>query len=184
MVQGKLTKRYTRALFELAVAANAAEDIAKNLAQLGNAYQSSSALRDALQSPSVSMTDKAKVINGLLDSVRAPTAHALTRNFCRVLLDRGRIGILPSVAEAFQQLQDDAAGRIRAEVVSAKELSAADRIRLKTALTKSLGATEVRLDIRVDPSLLAGVVTRVGNVVLDSSLRNRLEGMREHLLQR
>jgi F-type H+-transporting ATPase subunit delta len=181
MVPGKLTKRYTRALFELANEESSAERVARDLEKLAAAVNEAAELRAALESPSIAIADKRAVLDNLL---KKNLAHRLSRNFAMLLLEKGRMNLVGPVARAFVELLDAAAGRVRAEVVSAAPLQPNDLSRLRDSLVAALRAKDVSIDARVDPSLIGGVVTRVGNVVLDGSLRYRLEAMREHLMNR
>ena len=107
--------------------------------------------------------------------------HATTRNFLLVLLDNGRLADVEAIVEDFQHLLDSRSKKVRAEVSSAVPLEKTELESIKKEAERLTGQ-EVIVDVRVDESLIGGVVTRIGNVVLDGSVRTDLEVLREKLL--
>ncbi|MBW2190097.1 MAG: ATP synthase F1 subunit delta [Deltaproteobacteria bacterium] len=105
----------------------------------------------------------------------------LVRNTVQLLADKGRLGHLEEVLDALEELAEAETGRVRVEVVSAKPLSDAYYAQL-TEKFKRVTDREVVLVKKEDPSLIGGVVTRVGDRVFDGSLSNRLSELRETLL--
>jgi F-type H+-transporting ATPase subunit delta len=97
-----------------------------------------------------------------------------------LLFEKGRFGFLGAISDFYQKLADELKGVARATLVSASALSveAVDRIRL--ALSKRTGK-EIILDVKQDPSLIGGVITQIGDLVLDGSIRTQLTHMRESL---
>ena len=108
-------------------------------------------------------------------------ATKLVRNTIGVLADRGRLQYLPDVLDALEALSEAETGRVRAEVISAKPLDDAYYNRLKDKLQRATGQ-QIVLVKRQDPSLIGGVVTRIGDRVFDGSISNRLNELRETLL--
>ncbi len=103
------------------------------------------------------------------------------RNFLMLLLDRGRIGALPGIGREFRALADAHAGRISATVRSAQPLDPGVELRLKAVLEKRTGKTVI-LDKEEDPGLIGGIVTQVGDLVYDGSVRTQLANLRRQLL--
>jgi len=102
------------------------------------------------------------------------------QNFVYLLVDRKRITSLKVIMEQYAELVDQHLGRVRAEVTSARPLSAPQRMRLTPALAKSSGK-QVILAERVDPSLIGGVIPRMSGKVIDGSVRPRLNALRDRL---
>lgn len=96
------------------------------------------------------------------------------RNFVRTLAENRRLEVLPEIASLFDRLRDEAEGTIDVTVTSAVELPAEQRTRLAAALEKRL-SRRVELRCEVDPQLIGGAVLRAGDMVIDGSLRSRLE---------
>ncbi len=174
----KIARRYAKALEELCAEAKNHAVIAKQLETFARTYGSSEQLQSVLASPVVPLEDKRQILVKLFSKfLFAPT----TRNFLLMLLDRGRIEEVEAVSKAFNERLDALSNRVRAEVVSAAPLDRADLNRIQVALQRLTGATVV-LEAKVDQSLIGGVVTRIGTLVLDGSVRTRLESLRETVL--
>jgi F-type H+-transporting ATPase subunit delta len=110
----------------------------------------------------------------LLDGIAAPKLGELGANFVRTLADNHRLGYLPEIAELFDTLKDDAEGVEDVTVTSASPLDESQRRKLGAALEQRLRRT-VRLHCEIDPALIGGAVLRAGDLVIDGSLRTRLE---------
>jgi F-type H+-transporting ATPase subunit delta len=111
-------------------------------------------------------------------------ASELFRGLIGVLARNNRLYLLPEVASAYRQLLDTRAGRVRVKVASAVPLSDAQTAALTANLKALLGHQEPFLDVRVDPDLLGGLVVQVGDSVIDTSVRSRLQSLRSLLLAR
>jgi F-type H+-transporting ATPase subunit delta len=96
------------------------------------------------------------------------------RNFLRALAENRRLALLPLIAEQFEKLRADVEGVVDVEVVAAREIAAPQEKKLAAALKRRLGR-EVRMHTRIDESLLGGAIVRAGDLVIDGSLKGRLE---------
>lgn len=168
-----LAKRYARALFQ-----SAAEGQAPRLRkELGAALK---VLRDhqaALRHPLLPAAEKARLLRGALGE----QAREDTRRFLEVLIRRKRFELLPAVAAEFEQIADEAAQTARAHVRVARPLAEPERAALESRLARVLGRAVV-LDVKEDPTLIGGIVVRVGDQVLDASVARQLERLKEKLL--
>lgn len=172
-----LARRYAKAIFEIGTAQSNLEPIGRDLRALSTAMKESAELATTLGSPAIRRSDRKKVIDALLDRVGAqPT----TRNTVYLLLDGERLGSLPAIARELDRMIEAKAGRVSAEVVSAKPLDPAQLSQITTAL-ESLSGKKVSVTSRQDPGLLGGVVAKVGDVVYDGSLRTQLRNLRDEL---
>jgi F-type H+-transporting ATPase subunit delta len=132
-----------------------------------------------LASPAVGHKTKEAALAAALDG----RASDLLRGLLAVLARNGRLDLVPGIAAAYRQLLEDRAGRVRVKVASAVELSDAQRAALTETLSGMMRQTPV-LDARVDPDLLGGLVIQVGDRVIDTSVRTRLQTLRTLLLDR
>jgi F-type H+-transporting ATPase subunit delta len=103
------------------------------------------------------------------------------QNFLEILVDRNRLDILEEIDEAYQKLLDERMGVVRAFVTAAHPLDPAQRGELEAKL-ESVTGKQIRMEIAVDPSLIGGVVARVGSTVYDGSVRQQLEAFRHRLI--
>lgn len=179
MIRTRLTKRYTRALFELATEALKVEAVGRQLEELEALLASNQDLRDALLSPVSSRDSKAEVLDALAG---ASGLDSLVANFLRVLLEARKLNLLSDIVIAYRELADAATGRVRGLAVTPMPLEDSDVLALADALSKAL-KKEVLLETQLDPSLRGGIVARVGNLVFDGSLRTQLMRMRETLIK-
>ncbi len=169
-------RRYARALFGLGDTAAAAA-LLDELERLASAITESAELRRVLLTPIHPRPQRQAVMGDLAASLEL---RAELRAFLRILVAENRAQYLPTVCEALRELVERAQGRIEAEVTSARELSAAEAEALQQALSRRVGS-RVALRTRVDPSLVAGVVARVGDLLLDGSLRSQIATLGESL---
>jgi F-type H+-transporting ATPase subunit delta len=175
---GSVARRYARALFGMGVDAGNFEALGQEIAELAALLTSSLELRQALENPVFKTEEKRAVLEQLLPRV-TPTAEV--RRFVLLLLERRRLAILPAIARAYRDLADQHTGRIRARVTSAEALSPAALDRVRHSLEQRTGK-KVILETSVDPDLIGGLVARVGDLVLDGSLRTQLAELRSKLL--
>ncbi len=119
----------------------------------------------------------------LIDKIIAPRATALIANFLRVLARHDRLDLLPAILRESRLRHEIRSGRRRVQVTSARPLDAKAEARIQSRLAESLPFIPI-LETRVNPSLLGGIVIRVGDTVYDSSLATRIKQLRERLLQR
>jgi F-type H+-transporting ATPase subunit delta len=177
-LSGSIARRYAKALFEIGVAEGNFERLGKELDDLATAYASSADLRIALENPVVKVSEKQALLRAILPRVApSPTVQ----RFARLLLARGRIGIVRAAARAYRELADQRTGQVRASVTSAAHLESAELDRVRRALEARTGR-KVIIAASVDPTLIGGLVARVGDLVLDGSVRTQLEEMRRRLL--
>ena len=175
---GSVARRYARALFGIGVDAGKFEALGEELGDLATLWNQSDELRDALDNPVFKSEQKRAVLENILPRV-APTPEV--QRFVLLLLDRRRIVLLPAIARAYRDLTDAELGRVRADVVSAQELNPATLDRVRRSLEQRTGK-KVLINSTVDPELIGGVVARVGDLVLDGSVRTQLADLRDKLL--
>lgn len=177
MSSGPIAKRYARAILELATEQGLAEQVGRELSEVAAAWEESPELRDLFTNPEYDADVRKRVLVELLERA---AVTPLTRNSVLYIADRNRVLALPAIARVFNELSERAAGAVRAEVTSAAPLPEAYVAQLQRTLEQVTGK-RVTIDRKTDPSLIAGVVTRVGDHVFDGSIRTRLNGLKESL---
>jgi F-type H+-transporting ATPase subunit delta len=175
---GSVSRRYARALFGIGVDRGTFEQLGQELSDLAALWTASGDLRQALENPVFAPAEKRKVLEQLLSRM---SLGADLGKFLLLLLERRRISLLPGIARAYREMADAHAGRVRAQVTSAQPLSPAETDRVRRSLEQRTGK-KVILDATVDPSLIGGLVARVGDLVLDGSVRTQLASLRQRLL--
>ena len=173
--------RYAQALVDAVTAPNSgveAREAASQLRTFESMVRSVPELRNVMLSPAVPTSRKRAVIGRFADTI--PLAR-LVRNFLFVVVDRRRADILGDTADAFEAALDARLGFVRAEVTSASPLSERQQAELQQALSGVAGKN-VRCEFKTDPSLIGGVVARIGSTVYDGSVRMQLDTLRQRLV--
>ena len=169
-----LAERYAAALFDLADERRALDAVAGDLRELRTMLHESGDLVRLLRSPVVSRAEQGKAIAAL--SERAGLA-ALTRDFLGLVAKNRRLFAVPAMIEAYLKKLAERRGEITAEVTVAHKLTEARQAALLEQLRHTVGARVV-VDIRVDPSLLGGMIVKIGSRMVDASLNSRLQRLR------
>ncbi len=179
MHSAAVARRYARALFALAREEGCIEERRRELDALGELLAESAELRHAVLRPLFPSAARRQVLRAVCERLGASDT---LRRFCSFLVDQRRIVELEAIRVAYAALADEAAGRMRARVVSATPLPDTQRERLRQALAARTGL-ELELDLEIDASLLGGAVASVGGLVFDGSLRTQLEQLRASLMR-
>jgi F-type H+-transporting ATPase subunit delta len=173
-----IAKRYGKALSQLCDATQNHTAIFQELKGFVVLYNSSDDLQEMVCNPVVEQNAKKETLQIIVEKMGL---SQLAKNFLLYLVDRQRLEYIEAILDDFEGHIDRAAGRVRAEITSATPLSTEEQSRIKAVLMKVSGCSEVVVETRVDASIIGGLVTRIGNVVLDGSVQNQIESMREHL---
>jgi F-type H+-transporting ATPase subunit delta len=173
----ELAEVYSRALFEVAKAQGKLDELREQLADFCAALQGNRQMATFFFSPYFSAAEKQQGLLAVLDD-----ADPTFLNFLEVLIEKHRMPVIYRIRDQYERLWEQEHRLLSVEITSAIELDA--------ELTDSLGRTigersgrRVRLAAHVDPDIIGGIVLRVGNFILDASIRNRLEQLRRHVAQ-
>ncbi len=169
--------RWGRALFGLAEDLAGATALLEEFRALTEQVVESPELRRVLFTPIHPRVERRGVIGELCKKLELSQE---ARAFAMLLVDENRIGLLEAIRDALQRLVDEASGRQTAEVTSARHLDEGDLEQLRQALARRVNA-EVTLETRVDPALIGGIVTRIGDLLFDGSVRTQLESLGDKL---
>ena len=169
-----ITERYARALFDLALSEKKLGAVEKDLGRFDQLLKGSEDLSRLVRSPVFSADDQYNAVEGLLKKAKI---SGLVGNFVKVIAKNRRLFVMPEMLSAFRQLVADHKGEANAEVTVAKALTAAQTKELKAAL-KSVVGKDVAIDATVDPSLLGGMIVKIGSRQIDTSLRTKLSSLK------
>jgi F-type H+-transporting ATPase subunit delta len=177
MARGAAARRYAKALFELSKDAGQVAEVTGELSSMGDLLEGNPELHDVLFRPLHPVAQRRAVLDGVTERIGA---NPTVQSFFSLLIDQRRLVDFPAIREEFERLASEDAGLRRAEVVSAGPLRDDQLERLRRALSSRTGG-EVEVSVRVDPSLLGGVIAKVGDLVFDGSLRTQLRQLRANL---
>jgi F-type H+-transporting ATPase subunit delta len=167
-------RRYARAVFDLAQEEGKVTEWGDRLEKVRDLL-SDAEVAAVLTNPTVAAERRMQLVSG--------TPHVLdpqATNLAMLLIESDRVRDVVGIEEEFQRLADEAAGRVRATVTTAIDLSATDRDRVVAGLSKRLGK-DVRLTVTVDPSILGGLKLQYGDRLVDASVATRLQQLRRRL---
>jgi F-type H+-transporting ATPase subunit delta len=166
--------RYASALFELANESSKVSDVEKDLVTFQSLLDESSDLVRLVRSPVIAADDQARAIAVIVDKAGI---SGLAANFLKLVSSNRRLFVIQDIIKAYRTLAAKARGEIAAEVTSAVPLNDEQVAALKETLKASMGK-DVTLQSRVDPSLLGGLIVKVGSRMIDSSLKTKLQNIK------
>ena len=179
MISGSIARRYAKALLQLGIDNKNYEALGAELARFLGLQTNSKELHEALISPIVAITRRKAILEEVL---RRMGVSKTIEHFLLLIVDHNRMNSIVAIEREYRALVDSQAGRVRAVLSSPKPIAAAQELRIKAALERRTGK-QVILEKKEDPSLLAGVVVQIGDVIYDGSARAALGRIREELLQ-
>jgi F-type H+-transporting ATPase subunit delta len=169
-----VAERYAGSLFELAAQSKAIAEVEKNLDRFEELLNGSDDLDRLIKSPVFSAEDQLRAISAIADKAKI---GGLVGNFLRVVARNRRLFAVPGMIRAFRRIAAEHRGEVAAEVTSAHALTPAQQTELKAAL-KSVAGNDVSIAVTVDPSLLGGLVVKMGSRQIDTSLKTKLNSLK------
>ena len=176
-IEKGLAGRYAGALYELAVEAKATEAVLSDLTGLKSLMTENDNLNSVIVSPVYARNEQGKAVMAIMEKAGA---DSLTIKFLGAVADNGRLFTLPQIIQAFSEEVARRKGQISAEVVSAISLDGERKKVVEEIVAKLAGSKNISLELKVDPSLLGGLVVRIGSRLFDTSVKtklNRLEAV-------
>jgi len=178
MVTGSLARRWAKALFAIGEEQGNLLGLTREVQRVAETWAESDELRDAMSNPALGRDARTQVWESVQ---RRLGVTRIGRNFFMLLLAKGRLGELPAIARELQVLGDKKDNRMRAEVASAAPIGEDVVTRLRMAFQQATGSSVV-VNTRVEPGLIGGLVTRLGDMMYDGSVRTQLARAKEQML--
>ena len=173
-----LARRYAKALFALGKQEGKTTEYSEKLTAVAALFADEKAgVEDALTNPLYPMDARLKVMAAIAKSAQA---DAMLAGFLKLVTEKNRAAILPDIADELRIMADRDQGLSHGVLTSAAPLDKAVVDKARATLEKLTG-TKVQLETRVDPALIGGIVARVGDLVLDGSIKTQLEGLKESI---
>jgi len=169
-------KRHAQAVFEIALEKNELEKWRSDLELLSGVFGDAELL-PVLESPKIRFEDKADVVvKNLVD------VGPMALNLAKLLIQKHHVRIMPQIETEYNILMDRHQGIEHAEVTTAVQIDFSAQLKIKDQLAKITGS-EIELTSKVDPEIIGGFVARVGDKVIDGSVRNRLQNLKKNIAQ-
>ena len=183
MSQMVIARRYASALSSLAKKENNLEQVGTELQDFCDTLHEAAELQESLSNNKVPMPVRNSILTEILTKMEL---SRLVSTFLRYLLSKRRLTLVHDIARAFALLTQEAMGILPAEVTVAKEPRSKESKDLLQKLQEQLSASTgktVQIHVSVDPSIIGGIVTRIGSMVIDGSIRNQLIQVRESIIR-
>lgn len=170
---------YAEAILQLAfqVGGQLADTVMKDLTTVGDAFRSSADLNLVLEHPSIPTEEKRKILVELFSG----RCQDLTLRLLELLLDKRRINLVPAIEEQYHHLLNTRKNIVSASLMCADKLGESDIANIRARLAEHVGS-HLELEVKVDPTLLGGVVLKLGDQVIDGSLKGKLASLERMLL--
>ena len=172
-----IARRYAKALLLIGKEDGQAETYKEELNGVTKLIEQNNELGQVICNPLYDAKDRKKILASVIERL---SLSNVMNAFLFLLFDKGRISFLTNINEFYQKLADELKGIVRASLVSATELSSETTDKIRVALSKKTGR-EIILEVKLAPELIGGIVTRIGDIVLDGSIKTQLLNMREFL---
>ena len=166
-----LAGRYAGALYALAEESGKIDAVVKDMNGVAELVSANQDMRTLVESPAITWAEQTKAVTAVLEK---GGADALTVKFVGTVASNGRLHALSRIISAFLAEHARRRGEVSAEVISAVEMDDARRARVEKAVSKLAGSDKLSLSMRVDPSLIGGLVVRIGSRMIDTSIRTKL----------
>lgn len=176
MIEGSLSRRYSKALFEMALEASREDVLGQEFERFVASYNGSP-LREVLNNPAFELGSRKQVLLRVSKELELST---LAENFLGLLLERDRMSFLPSIVASYFRLLNEHKGRVEAKVRVAAPLEPRQREQLRSSLS-GVSGKEVILHEQNDPELIGGVVVELAGRIYDGSVRTQLERMKQKI---
>jgi F-type H+-transporting ATPase subunit delta len=176
MAELAVVRRYARALFDTAHTSGSVEQVEQDLKTVDETLRTVPQLDTVLKAPTVSVARK----KTLLDYTFGGKVSPLTMRFLQLVIERRREGVLRDIYADFLRLANELRNILPVQVTAATPLTDQERVDLAAALTRRTGK-QVVLQVSTDPALMGGVVLRLGDTIIDGSIRTRLAQLRSQL---
>lgn len=177
MIGSKISRRYAKALLSIGQEDGQYEAYGHNLKEFADLCLENDEFFRVLCNQLFSLEDRKAILDSVLKDAGFPT---VVNNFLRLLVDKERIGAIQEITTFYRNLTDELSDIKRAQVITARPLKKNAMDRLEQALA-GMTKKNVKMNVSEDPELIGGLVVRIGDVVLDGSVKAQLDGLKESL---
>jgi F-type H+-transporting ATPase subunit delta len=171
----RLSRRYARALFSLGREDGSYDQYGRELKEFTAFYREHKDFEQAITNPVFAIEDRKEVLKVVLDK---SGFSGLVKNFLNLLLDKNRIGAIEAITEHYTHLTDEISNIAHAEIISARPLREETLDRMVKSLA-GFTSRDIKPDVKEDPEIIGGVIVKIGDLVLDGSIKAQLEGLKE-----
>ncbi len=172
-------ERYSLALYELASENNVLAQVEGQSLSILNLISSSKDFSNLIKDPTSNQKDLLKVINNISDN---NDFESILKKFLSFLVTKRRFFYVKQILKSFIETCSQKRGELKAELKSAKELSSAEISKIKDELTKNF-SSKIKLNYKHDESLIGGLIVQVGSIMVDTSIKNKLQQIENRMIE-
>lgn len=177
MIGSRISRRYAKALLSLGQEDGQYAEYGQNLQEFASFCSANKEFFRVVSNRLFSVEERKNVLEVVLGKSLFPD---VVKNFLRLLLDKNRIGVVQEITDYYSKLTDEISGITRADIITAKPLKTDALDRLEKALA-GLTSKDVKMEVKENESLIGGIIVKIGDLVLDGSIKAQLEGLKESL---
>jgi F-type H+-transporting ATPase subunit delta len=177
LIGSRISRRYAKALLSLGREDGQYAEYGQNLKEFAGFCSANEEFFRVVSNRLFSVEERKKILEVVL---KKSLFTDVVKNFLRLLLEKNRIGTVVGITDYYSKLTDEISGITRADIITAKPLKTDALERLNKALT-DLTSKDVRMEVKENESLIGGIIVKIGDLVLDGSVRAQLEGLKESL---
>ncbi len=179
MTGNVVSRRYAKALFMIGAAKGEAEQkmYGEQLLQVAESLEAAPEAQAFFKNPSFSAEEKKAVLNKMVEKA---SVDPMVRNFCELLADKGRAEMLPAIASDYKVMMDAVSGVLTGEFVTVRHMSEERKAQIKARLEEQCGK-KLELTFSADKAILGGIVLKIGDKVMDASLKAQLQILKENI---
>jgi F-type H+-transporting ATPase subunit delta len=171
----RLSKRYAKALFSLGQEDGNFDQYGRDLIEFAGFCQQQEDFRRVIANPVFAVEDRKRILQSVLEK---SSFSDMVKNFLYLLLEKDRMGAIESITEYYVKLTDVISNIARAEIITARPLKEESLARIERSLER-LTSKKIRSEVKEDQELIGGVVVKIGDMVLDGSVKAQIEGLKE-----
>jgi F-type H+-transporting ATPase subunit delta len=171
----RLAKRYAKALFTLGQEEDPLNKYGQELEEFTAFCRDNPEFKEAISNPIFAIEDRGNLLRAVLNQ---SGFSVLLQNFLKLLLDKNRIGAIEAIDRHYAALTDESSNVAHAEIVTAKTLKKGTLDNLVKSL-EGITSKKIKPDVRENPDLIGGIIVKIGDMVLDGSVRTQIEGLKE-----
>ncbi len=175
MSDSRISKRYAGALFSLGQEDGSFATYGKELEEFKDFFLKNTDFGNAISNPIYKLEERKEVLKYVLGKSNFSN---MVKNFLNLLLDKNRIGSIEAIADKYGMLTDEASNIAHAEIITARPLQD-DALKKIVDSLKEMTSKDIKSDVKEDPELIGGIVVKIGDLVLDGSVKAQLEGLKE-----
>ena len=171
---GSVVERYAKALIELSIESKKLEEVQKDILSILELLDNNEDFSRVLKSPILSRNDQKKIIEDILTKM---SVSKLVLNFFLIACRNGRSFIISRICKRFLEMEKDFKGEVRAEIISTNQPNDEDLFKIEKIIKDTI-KSDVNLTSKIDKSIIGGYILNIGSVMLDGSVKSKLQGLR------